>query len=153
MARLNNEQRELILADFHTGAFTQRKLARKYKVSTATINNITKGLAPAHEAKVNAKVTLTAQMAILSEHEVNAIDAVHLEKTRHIQFINNLTLKNLSAMAKKVNNDTTIAEHKMIAETTDKAAITLGVAERHAPKAVQAVQVNNNVEVIDPFED
>jgi hypothetical protein len=70
---------------------------------------------------------------------VNAIEQVVNEKTKHLQFINNLTLKNLSVMAKKVNEDTTIYEHKIVAETVDKSAITLGVADRHAPK----IELNN----------
>ena len=74
------------------------------------------------------------------------------ERTKHLHFINNLTLKNLSVMAKKVNDETTIAEHKMISETVDKSAITLKVAERHAPKIElnnsNATQTNNKVLIV-----
>jgi hypothetical protein len=61
------------------------------------------------------------------------------ERTKHLQFINNLTLKNLSVMAKKVNEDTSINEHKMIGETVHKAGQTLGVIDQFAPK----IELNN----------
>ena len=68
---------------------------------------------------------------------------------KHLVYINNLTLKNLSVMAKKINEDTTIAEHKMISEAVDKSAITLKVAERHAPKMEVKQELNQtDVKVI-----
>jgi predicted GIY-YIG superfamily endonuclease len=42
VARLSDKERDLILADYHTGHFTQRELSKKYSVSTATINKLTK---------------------------------------------------------------------------------------------------------------
>ena len=71
--------------------------------------------------------------------KAHIIDEQIEEKTKHLQFINNLTLKNLSVMAKKINEDLSIQDHKFVAETVDKAAITLKVADRHAPKT----EINN----------
>ena len=83
---------------------------------------------------MNAGIAYKTALASRDEHSVNAIENTVNEATKHLAYINNLTLKNLSVMAKKINEDTTIAEHKMISETVDKSAITLKVAERHAPK-------------------
>lgn len=42
------------------------------------------------------------------------------ERTKHIQFFNNATLKNLSVMMKKINDDTDIVEHRVAQEAISK---------------------------------
>ncbi len=71
MARLSDNDKELILADFHTGQFVQRELAKKYEVSTATINKLTKGVEP--ESINKSSVLKFASMVYL----INAIGADH----------------------------------------------------------------------------
>ena len=58
MAKITNEIKERILADFHTGKFSQRELAKKYAVSNGTVANLLKGLTPENERLVEAQITL-----------------------------------------------------------------------------------------------
>lgn len=97
MARLTDDERKLLLADYHTGQFTQRQLAKKYSVSTATINKLTKGLEAKHEHKVNAISTLTANLHAESEqneHEVNAVQLAIDKRTKHLLYFQDSALMN-----------------------------------------------------------
>ncbi len=147
MARLKDSEKELLLADYHTGQFTQRELAKKYEVSTATVNKMTKGLEPKHEHKVNTIATVTAELLEESEQEVNAVFTAIDEKTKHIKLIND----NATKLAGKIN---TMADQidqpqdmKHLVDANDKLAITLKVADRHAPKGDINVQNNQAVAV------
>jgi len=150
MARLTNADRELILADYHTGHYTQREMAKKYDVSTATINKLTKGIEAKYKEKVNTIVSTTAEIYSESEqneHEVNAVQFVVEEKTKHLKLINDNATKlagKLNAMADEISEPQDL---KHLVDANDKLAITLKVAERHAPKAVTAIQVNDTKEV------
>ena len=52
MARLTQDTKDKILADFHTGYFSIRQLADKYETSHTTVNKLTKGIEPKHKTKV-----------------------------------------------------------------------------------------------------
>lgn len=134
MARLTDEDRELILADYHTGHYTQRELAKKYEVSTSTVNKLTKGKEPKHTEKVNAIVTATRELNKESEQEVNAVQlVVNKQLTRE-----ELIYGNAEKLAKKLNTMTDQIDSpndmKTLADANDRLAITLKVADRHAPK-------------------
>lgn len=94
MARLTDKQKELILADFHTGQYSQRKLASKYKVSVSTINGLTKGLEPENEHIVDAIVSANTALAEKSEHEANAVRDIAEERTRHLLLFMDSALMN-----------------------------------------------------------
>lgn len=94
MARLTSEQRELILADFHTGQYSQHKLAQKHKVSSKTINTIVKGIEAKHTDKVNTIVSMRASLLAESKHEVNAVDREIEERTRHLVLFQNSGARN-----------------------------------------------------------
>lgn len=94
MARLTQDTKDKILADFHTGYFSQRDLALKYECSTATINKLTKGLKPEHKDKVNTLITIKSQLAEESEQKVNAIETIVEEKTKHLIYFRESALKN-----------------------------------------------------------
>ena len=131
---LSNKEILELSAEHKTGRYSQRELAKRFNISPAYVNKIVKNIDKIDEEVVNAGIAYKTALASRDEHSVNAIENTVNEATKHLAYINNLTLKNLSVMAKKINEDTTIAEHKMISETVDKSAITLKVAERHAPK-------------------
>ena len=137
MARLNDKQRELILADYHTGHYTQRELSKKYEVSTATINKLTKGKEPKHEHKVNAIVKATGDLYAESEqneHEVNAVHKVIEDKTRYLRLINDNASKLAGKLNTMIDQIDTPSDALTLANANDRLAITLKVAERHAPK-------------------
>jgi len=148
---ISDTKKEKILADFHTGAFSQRELSKKHGVGVATISRLTKGLIAQNgtlvEHMVQTSIQAHEQMehfgTLKTEHQ-QSVSKVVDDKVKHLEFINRITLKNLQVMAKKIDENTTIAEHKMISEATDKSAVTLGVADRFAPKIDTAIQVNTN---------
>lgn len=94
MARLTDDQRERILADFHVGK-SQNELAKIYEVSPATINRLCKGLAPKHADKVNALTRIKTELADESECQVNAIHREVDERTKHIQFFTHAAITNV----------------------------------------------------------
>lgn len=49
MAKLTDEIKNKISADYHTNKYSQRELAKRHSVSLGTINNITKGVVPINE--------------------------------------------------------------------------------------------------------
>ena len=140
---LTGNEKDMLIADHKTGNYSQRKLSSKYEVSLGYVNKTLKEIGKIDEDIVNAGIAYKTELAKRDEHSVNAIEHVVNERTKHLEFINNITLKNLSVMARKINKDTTISEHKMIGETADKSAITLGVAERHSNSNVTVNTQNN----------
>ena len=94
MARLNDEQRDKILADFHAGK-SQRELAKRYEVSPATINSLCKGIEPKNLDKVNALTRIKTELAEQTEHEVNAVQKEVDERMKHILFFNSAAIRNV----------------------------------------------------------
>jgi len=145
--------------------------AREYYESGLTLANISKriGISKSQISKrairelwekgnekeklIAQAVEVLAQKENFKETELRVHEELVSERVRRER----LVFGNAEKLAKKIgkmsDNVDSPSDIKLLVEANDKAAITLGVAERHAPKAVQAVQVNNNVEVIDPFED
>lgn len=149
MARLTGSDKERLAADFHTGQYTQRELARKYEVSTATVNKITKGLEPKHEQKVNAITSAYVELEGESEQEVNAVfTAVH-NKTRHMKLIYDNATKlagKLSMMADQIDE---AQDLRHLVEANDKLSMTLKVNDRHAPKIdVNQIQAQSSTQTV-----
>ena len=101
MARLTDEQRELILADFHTGQYSQRQLATLHKVSSRTINILVRDIEPKHKDKVNTSIAIKTALAEESKHEVNAVNREIEERTKHILLFQNSASRN-QVVANKV---------------------------------------------------
>lgn len=94
MARLTDEEREKILADFHAGK-SQQSLAKKYEVSTATINKLCKGVTPKNAEKVNTLTRINIELSEQSEQEVNAVRSEVDERTKHVLFFNSAAIRNV----------------------------------------------------------
>ena len=94
MARLTTEQRELILADFHTGQYTQQSLGLKYNTSHVTIGKIVKGLNPKHKDKVTTISAMTAELHQESYKEVTAVTKEIDKRTKHILLFETSALEN-----------------------------------------------------------
>ena len=160
MARLTDKDRELILADYHTGEYSQRELSKRHSVSVGTISKITKEETVQNEHIMNAQVTVLRAKSELPNEQMNAIMNAAQDKERRER----LVYGNAELMASKIPDvvKSFIVEKKdeetgevtkeflmgtqdlkQLAEANDKLAITLNVAERHAPKQVTAIQVNN----------
>jgi transcriptional regulator with XRE-family HTH domain len=144
MARLNDEQRANILAEFHAGK-SQNELAKRYEVSPATINKLCKGIEPKHVEKVNALTRINTELAGESEYEVNAIHREVQERTKHIQFFTNAAIKNVQESMKEpcANQN----DFRARAETILKGReAVLG----KTPET--AIQINNNAAPTTPHE-
>lgn len=142
MARLTDEQKEQIVADFHVGK-SQNELAKIYRVSPATINKLCKGMTPKHLEKVNTLTRINTELAQESEYQVNAIHREVDERTRHIAYFNEasykVTQKALQVLDEK--DDISTGDIRNVSEVVAKQRE--GVLGK-APDV--AVQVNNGVE-------
>ena len=100
MAKRGRYSAEAMLADWGTGDFTVRSLADKHKVSPATAQGVVKGQPKHLEPIINSLVKSNQEVALLSEHELNSVEHAVEEKTKHIEFFNNATIRNISKMLK-----------------------------------------------------
>ena len=143
MARLPKKERDIrdskILADWKAGC-SQNQLAKNYDVSPATINKICKGVEQTNLDIVNSQIAINTELVAKSECEVNSIHSIVNEKTKHLRLINDNATKLANKLNLMTDEISEAQELKHLVEANDKLAITLKVAERHAPKT----EINNN---------
>ena len=144
MARLTDNDRKLILADYHTGEYTQRELSKRHSVSVGTISKITKEKTVQNEHIMNAQVTVLRAKKELPNEQMNAIMNAAQDKERRERLIYGNAEKLADKLMTMADQIDAPSDMKLLAEANDKLAITLKVAERHAPKSVTAIQVNND---------
>lgn len=167
------ELKEQILSDFHTGTFSQRELAINHSVGIGTINRLTKGLNAKNGTLVCDSVDTTIkqneimeQIGTLNGTERNSVQkAVQDQLRRSEKVFGNAEL--MASVIPNIINSSIIEETdeetgevskkyvidaqdlRTLVEANDKLAITLKVAERHAPKIAidntNAQQNNNNL--------
>lgn len=140
MARPSKYNWDEIRQAYESGA-TIDYLVKKYDVLKKTLENKISSKKWEVMGEVNSVINDIAEgygrVSGLKEkfpEKAPIIDDLIEERTKHLTYINNLTLKNLSVMGKKINEDISIFEHKAVQETIDKGAVSLGVADRFAPK-------------------
>ena len=90
-----DDTKELILADFKTGDFTQRHLSQKYKLSLGAINKLTKGVDKSTAHIVNNLVQSKQALSQLDERTVNAVNEVVDSKVKWLEYLNRQALKNV----------------------------------------------------------
>ena len=71
-----NYNKEALIADHKTGAYTQRQLAHKYDISNSMVAKIVKGIPKELEQLVSADVYVKHTLASKSKQEVSAINEV-----------------------------------------------------------------------------
>jgi len=162
--KLSDHDKALIIADYNTGKYSQRDLAGKYNLALTTINKILNKTPPQYEHLVDAQVSLLCAKAYLTREELNAIIAAANDIVFNQGLVTNATQLNLVRLTKLLEKNTkqerdgdniiemelSPNDYRNIQEAIDKAAITLGVAERHAPKTAVSVEnsiVDNKLEV------
>ncbi len=149
MARLTDNQRELILADFHTGQYTLRDLGFKYKTSHVTIGKLVKGIEPKHTEKVNTISTMTAELHQESLQEVNAVTKEIDKRTKHILLFETSALKNQKKANDLLDGMDKIHEIEAHARTTQKNKETVLGKDKTVELNNTNAQQNNTVEVIE----
>ena len=138
LARLNDNQREQILADYHIGK-SQNQLAFKYDVSPATINKLCKGIEPKYKEKVNTIVAIKSELACESEYQSECFDKEVNEQLRNRNLVFGVTQKALKKLEKMVDSVDNASDLKTIIDASDRASLTLKVNERFAKTE------NNNI--------
>jgi len=94
---------EEILADWDTGDYsklhggtkTQSDLSYKHHCSIGRINKLVKGRTPQNLQIVNNLIYANQELANKNEFEVNAVNKVVDERTKHIQFFNDAAVLNV----------------------------------------------------------
>ena len=157
MAKLTEAIKEKILADFHTGKFSQRGLAKKHSVSNGSEANLLKGLTPKNEHLVEAQITLLSAQTQKSEIEMSSILSTAKDEAYNRGLIFNATQKNLNRVIDMLDKNTKLEkinvgegvqnfepvelnanDYKALQDMIDKASLTLGVNQRGV-----TTQINN----------
>ncbi len=127
-----------IISDWRITKLSQDDLAAKYRVSKGFVNRICKGVQRDCQAIVTAGVEYKQALASHDDRMMTAIMTEVDERTKHIQFFNSAALRNVQTAVNKITEETTQAEHRMLAETILKGRETvLG----KSPDT--AIQINN----------
>ena len=131
---------EQILADWRTGEYSIRAIAYRHDVSSALVGKLVKGVPKDLVDVIDAGVKYRTTLLQENRHVEDAVSKIVDEKTRHIAFFANATIKNISLMMEKVRDHTSIDEHK-----TAQEAILKGRETVLGKSPETAVQVNMNV--------
>ena len=161
MAKITDEIKNKISADYHTNKYNQRELAKRHHISLGTINNITKGVVPINEHLVDAKVALDKGFEERSETEMNAIMNTANDILRRQNLVFNASEKLIKRTRELVDSNKTVekvnigdgtqafqerelnaSDLKNLADTVDKASLTLGVNQRHSNSQVTVNNTN-----------
>jgi gatB/yqey family protein len=165
VAKITNEIKEKILADFHTGKFSQRELAKKYNASKTTIANLTKGLSPKNDRLVEAQVSLLSAQSSLTATEMTAIMTAAKDEAYNRGLIFNATQKNLAKITEMLDKNTKYEkvgvgdgvqnfepvelnanDYKALQDAIDKASLTLGVNQRTSSTTINNANVQQSEE-------
>ena len=161
MAKLTDDLKDKILSDFHIGK-SQNWLATNYNLSPATINKLCKGLAPKYKEKVNTIVSIKSELSNESEYQSFTFDKEVNNQLRLKQIVFNASEKLLVKATKMIEKNQTVdklnigagiqqiepreldsSDLKNLADTIDKASITLGVNQRHSNSQININNENN----------
>ena len=163
VGKITDEIKEKILADFHTGKFSQRQLAKKYSVSNGTVANLLKGLTPKNEHLVEAQITLLSAQTQKSEIEMSSILSTAKDEAYNRGLIFNATQKNLNRVMDMLDKNTKFEkvgvgdgvqnfepvelnanDYKALQEAIDKASLTLGVNSRTGNISINNTNAQQN---------
>lgn len=94
MAKITNEIKEQILADFHTGAYSVRQIADRVGISHVAVHKIVKGITPKFKEKINTQIAFKTELAQESLQQINSVNEVIENATKHLIFFQNRALAN-----------------------------------------------------------
>lgn len=148
---LSDTQKLEIIAEFKTGKYSQRELAKRHSASVGTINSLTKNIDKENEHLVNAQISMITAKAYLPVQELNAILNTANEIVFNQGLVTNATQLNLVRITQHLKENKKLekinvgdgvqhfeevglgsGDYKNIQDAIDKASVTLGVNERHA---------------------
>ncbi|WP_103600341.1 glutamyl-tRNA amidotransferase [Campylobacter concisus] len=95
--KLTDKTKEQIIADYKAG-ISQNQLAKNYKLSPATINKLCKNIPQENveivNTLVNTAIATNRALEGKSQIEVNSIERIVDERTRHLLYFQNAALRN-----------------------------------------------------------
>lgn len=168
MAKLTDKDELKLIADWKTGAYSQRDLSEKYNCSKGKVSQLTQGIEKAQNGQIlTAQISVLSARAYLSDVEMTAIMTTAQNEVYNKGLVTNASQLNLirttqylanNKKLEKINVGDGIQQFEEVAlgaddfkqcqDAIDKASITLKVNERHAPKSdvnlVNAQQNNEN---------
>jgi hypothetical protein len=137
---ISNEKREKILVDWRMGKMSQEHISQVHKVSKGAVNAICKGVEQDGQAIVTVGVQYKQELAKQDDRMMTAVVNEVDERTRHVLFFQNATLKNVSLMMTKVTANMPVLDHQRVQATLkDGKEVVLG------KQPDVAVQINNNL--------
>jgi len=137
--------KEALLADYHTGDYTQRQLAKMYKVSLGTVSTATKGLYKKTEHLIQHKVELIRATAELTTSELNAFEhsvQFKVAMLRDIESFSNLAIRKANELVQSSDSGN---DFKAVVEGVDKLSVLTKINDRHAKAA--SIQQNTQTNV------
>ena len=165
MAKITEQTKKLIIADYLTGKFSQRELAKKHNISLGAANKITKDLTPENERYVEAEVTMISARQTLPDEQMNAIMNAAKDEAYNRGLIFNATQKNLAKITQMLDKNTKYEkvgvgdgvqnfepvelnanDYKALQDAIDKASLTLGVNQRAASTTINNANVQQSEE-------
>ena len=179
MARLTDKQREDIRNQLILGE-SQYSVARDFEVSSATVNKIFKTISEDEflVKEVKGEIAIKSKLSCQSESLVKAFDDKVNEQLRRQNLVFNASEKLLVKATQMIDKNQTVdkinvgagiqqiepreldsSDLKNLADTIDKASITLGVNQRHSNSQVTVnnsnlnAQQTNIVKTLDDFYD
>lgn len=167
MAKLSDQDKKNLIADWKTGRYSQRDLVDKYGASKGTVGNLTKGIDQENGRIVDAQITVLTAKALLPPEEMGAIMLIAQEEIYSQNLVTNATQLNLVRITEYLSTNTKdkvlnvgdgvqniepirLDSSDFIAcqNAIHKAGQSLGVIEQFAPKndisLTNAVQANVN---------
>lgn len=138
---LTTNKRNKIIAEWKAGLFiSYNSVAVSYKIDPKTVKKILDGISQSNTDIVEVgAIYENAKKSIKNPNEIKAIEKAITERTIKDE-IKDLalatTLANIRSVKNKIEREEveTMQDHRHAQETIDKALISSGVADRHAPK-------------------
>lgn len=153
---LSTRKKNIIIAEWKTGNYKQKDMLLKHKIDRKTFIKIVEGILPtnAHAVEVLHEAKMV-ENSLKNPHELKAVQNVVNNRLK----VDNLSLKLLDLVEKKIENnfkyekvnvgmgvqnleatELEATDFKNLADTIDKASVTLGVNSRFST----AIQVNSD---------
>ena len=143
MGKITDKIKEQIIADYKAG-ISQNQLAKNYKLSPATINKLCKNIPQENieivNTLVNTAIATNRALEGKSQIEVNSIERIVDEKTRHLLYFQNAALRN-----QKIANEM-LKTAKTIGDIEAHSRITARNKETILGKEPQTIINNTNAQ-------
>jgi len=137
--------KDALLADYHTGDYSQRQLAKKHKISNGTVANITKGLDKKSERLIQKKVEVAQEVSLLSDKELSAIEHSVAFKVSMLSEIETFSKEAMKAANTLIKTPESGNDFKAVVEGVDKLSILTKINDRHAKPSHMQQNTQTNV--------